>query len=89
MLDPIVLFACAQSVHAYEFSVLKMLSELICPAERDPLHQGIIVQRSQLQGRNFQVDLSSRLGKTQVVTASTPLNQQVRIAKRYWQAVKA
>mmetsp|Transcript_7100 Transcript_7100/g.20808 ORF Transcript_7100/g.20808 Transcript_7100/m.20808 type:complete len:231 (+) Transcript_7100:308-1000(+) len=44
--------------------------------ERDPLHQGLIVQRSKLRGRDFAVDLASRLGKTQVVTASTPLNQQ-------------
>jgi len=35
------------------------------------------VQRSALRGREFQVDLASRLGKTQVVTNSTPLNQQV------------
>jgi hypothetical protein len=34
------------------------------------------VQRSALRGREFQVDLASRLGKTQVVTNSTPLNQQ-------------
>lgn len=47
------------------------------PAERDPLHQGLIVERAKLQGRGFQVDLASRLGKTQVVTTSTPLNQQV------------
>lgn len=44
--------------------------------ERDPLHQGLIVARSNLRGRDFQVDLASRLGKTQVVTSSTPLNQQ-------------
>ena len=50
---------------------------LLHVAERDPLHQGIIVERSKLQGRGFQVDLASRLGKTQVVTTSTPLNQQV------------
>lgn len=36
------------------------------------------MQRSALKGRDFQVDLASRLGKTQVVTNSTPLNQQVR-----------
>lgn len=34
--------------------------------ERDPLHQGLIVQRSKLRGRDFAVDLASRLGKTQV-----------------------
>ena len=38
----------------------------LCPAERDPLHQGLIVQRSNLRGRDFRVDLASRLGKTQV-----------------------
>ena len=46
-------------------------------AERDPLHQGQIVERAKLQQRNFSLDLTSRLGKTQVVTNSTPLNQQV------------
>lgn len=35
------------------------------------------MERAKLQGRGFQVDLASRLGKTQVVTTSTPLNQQV------------
>jgi U4/U6.U5 tri-snRNP component SNU23 len=44
--------------------------------ERDPLHQGIIVERSQLKQRDFQIDLASRLGKTQVVGVNTPLNQQ-------------
>jgi hypothetical protein len=34
--------------------------------ERDPLHQGLIVERSMLKGRDFQLDLASRLGKTQV-----------------------
>lgn len=46
-------------------------------AERDPLHQGLIVQRAQLKSRDFQLDLTSRLGKTQVITLNTPLNQQV------------
>jgi len=55
---------------------------MVC-AERDPLHQGLIVERSKLQGRGFQVDLASRLGKTQVVTTSTPLNQQVRSCPPY------
>ena len=54
------------------------LSERVCAAERDPLHQGKIVERSKLAQRNFSLDLTSRLGKTQVVTNSTPLNQQVR-----------
>jgi len=34
--------------------------------ERDPLHQGLIVERSQLKGREYQIDLAARLGKTQV-----------------------
>ncbi len=34
--------------------------------ERDPLHNGIIVERSELKQRDFQIDLASRLGKTQV-----------------------
>ncbi|KAK9794373.1 hypothetical protein WJX73_009867 [Symbiochloris irregularis] len=44
--------------------------------ERDPLHQGKIVERAQLSRRNFELDLTSRLNKSQVVTNSTPLNQQ-------------
>ncbi|GFR50455.1 hypothetical protein Agub_g12676 [Astrephomene gubernaculifera] len=44
--------------------------------ERDPLHQGLIVERSTLRQRDYQVDLTSRLGKTQVVGFNTPLNQQ-------------
>eukprot|EP00803_Ostreobium_quekettii_P005168 evm.model.scf_1525.3 EVM.evm.TU.scf_1525.3 scf_1525:10053-14977(+) len=44
--------------------------------ERDPLHQGLIVQRDHLKSRDFQLDLTSRLGKTQVITLNTPLNQQ-------------
>ncbi|KAL3162669.1 hypothetical protein ABBQ38_008713 [Trebouxia sp. C0009 RCD-2024] len=44
--------------------------------ERDPLHQGLIVERAKLKPRGYQLDLASRLGKTQVVTNSTPLNQQ-------------
>ncbi len=44
--------------------------------ERDPLHQGLIVQRSHLKGRDVQLDLASRIGKTQVIGMNTPLNQQ-------------
>ncbi|KXZ54692.1 hypothetical protein GPECTOR_4g760 [Gonium pectorale] len=44
--------------------------------ERDPLHQGLIVERSNLRQRDYQIDLTSRLGKTQVVGFNTPLNQQ-------------
>ena len=50
----------------------------LVPAERDPLHQGIIVERAQLKQRDFSLDLTSRLGKSQVITNTTPLNQQVR-----------
>ena len=49
-------------------------------AERDPLHQGIIVERSKLKQRDFSLDLTSRLGKSQVITNTTPLNQQVLTA---------
>lgn len=52
-------------------------SERPC-AERDPLHQGIIVERATLKQRDFSLNLTGRLGKSQVVTNSTPLNQQVR-----------
>jgi hypothetical protein len=34
--------------------------------ERDPLHQGLIVERSNLKTRDYQIDLTSRLNKTQV-----------------------
>jgi len=44
--------------------------------ERDPLHQGVIVQRSHLQARKYSLNLEARLGKTQVVSSTTPLNQQ-------------
>jgi U4/U6.U5 tri-snRNP component SNU23 len=44
--------------------------------ERDPLHQGLIVQRSTLKGRDYQLDLASRIGKSQVIGLNTPLNQQ-------------
>lgn len=44
--------------------------------ERDPLHQGLIVQRAHLKSRDYQIDLSSRLGKTQVVGLNAPLSQQ-------------
>ena len=44
--------------------------------DRDPLHQGLIVARSNLQQRDFQIDLAAKLGKTQVVGLNTPLNQQ-------------
>eukprot|EP00884_Botryococcus_braunii_P019524 jgi/Botrbrau1/6255/Bobra.0129s0008.2 len=44
--------------------------------ERDPLHQGLIVERAKLKQRDFQIDLTSRVGKTQVITNQTPLSQQ-------------
>lgn len=44
--------------------------------ERDPLHQGLIVARTELKQRDYQIDLAARLGKTQVVGLNTPLNQQ-------------
>mmetsp|Transcript_32490 Transcript_32490/g.103463 ORF Transcript_32490/g.103463 Transcript_32490/m.103463 type:complete len:214 (-) Transcript_32490:26-667(-) len=44
--------------------------------ERDPLHNGTIVARAALQQRDYDVDLESRLGKTQVVSINTPLSQQ-------------
>ncbi|KAK9866228.1 hypothetical protein WJX84_011167 [Apatococcus fuscideae] len=44
--------------------------------ERDPLHQGLIVERANLKQREFQLDLTSRMNKSQVVTHNTPLSQQ-------------
>ncbi len=57
--------------------------------ERDPLHQGIIVERSNLKQRDFQIDLASRLGKTQVVGVNTPLSQQVRASLMLFHAMRA
>jgi hypothetical protein len=34
--------------------------------ERDPLHQGLIVARANLKARDYQIDLASKLNKTQV-----------------------
>ena len=34
--------------------------------ERDPLHQGLIVARANLKARDYQIDLASKLHKTQV-----------------------
>jgi hypothetical protein len=56
-------------------------------AERDPLHQGIIVERAKLKQREFQLDLTSRLGKSQVITNTTPLNQQVPCAAPWFSPV--
>ncbi|KAI8472664.1 MAG: hypothetical protein J3K34DRAFT_453742 [Monoraphidium minutum] len=44
--------------------------------ERDPLHQGLIVERSTLKMREYQLDLTSRIGKAQVIGLNTPLSQQ-------------
>jgi hypothetical protein len=33
--------------------------------ERDPLHQGLIVARANLKSRDYQIDLASKLNKTQ------------------------
>ncbi|KAF8072730.1 Zmat2 [Scenedesmus sp. PABB004] len=44
--------------------------------ERDPLHQGLIVARSSLQMRSYEVNLGERLGKSQVIGLNTPLSQQ-------------
>jgi len=44
--------------------------------ERDPLHQGIIVERAKLRPREYQVDLASNLKKSQVQSAPMGLSQQ-------------
>lgn len=36
----------------------------------------MIVKRDHLQGRDYQLNLASRLNKTQVISSNTPLNQQ-------------
>lgn len=38
--------------------------------------QGLIVERTELKQRDYQIDLSARLGKTQVVGLNMPLSQQ-------------
>lgn len=72
-------FLCMLSFLGYDL-ISKEHTNVACSSqlERDPLHQGLIVQRSHLKSREFQLDLTSRLGKTQVITLNTPLNQQVR-----------
>jgi len=44
--------------------------------ERDPLHQGLIVSRANLQARDYELNLDAKMGKTQVIGANTPLSQQ-------------
>ena len=57
---------------------MQILLSFALSAERDPLHQGLIVERANLKQREFQLDLTSRMNKSQVVTHNTPLSQQVR-----------
>eukprot|EP00959_Pyramimonas_sp_CCMP1952_P243830 5096936-Pyramimonas_sp.AAC.1 len=45
-------------------------------AKTRPAPSTAIVQRAPLQQRSYEVDLTSRLGKTQVVTEATPLANQ-------------
>lgn len=69
---------CAESGLA-EGSLLDAAAALKHPppvAERDPLHQGLIVQRANLKARDYQIDLASKLNKTQVVSVAMPLSQQ-------------
>ena len=42
------------------------MPHILIPAERDPLHNGTIVARAALQRRDYDVDIDSRVGKTQV-----------------------
>jgi U4/U6.U5 tri-snRNP component SNU23 len=44
--------------------------------ERDPLHQGIIVQRATLRARDQQIDLAANLNRTQMVSAGAHLSAQ-------------
>merc|ERR1712167_390424 len=44
--------------------------------ERDPLHQGLIIERAKLKARQFNLKLEARLGKTQVIGNTTALSQQ-------------
>ncbi len=44
--------------------------------ERDPLHQGLIVKRSNLRSRNYDLQLDAKLGKTQIVSAHAGLSSQ-------------
>ena len=43
---------------------------------RDPLHQGLIVKRSNLRARSYDLQLDAKLGKTQIVSAHAGLSQQ-------------
>ncbi|KDD76339.1 hypothetical protein H632_c262p1 [Helicosporidium sp. ATCC 50920] len=44
--------------------------------ERDPLHQGLIVERANLRARDYQIDLASNLHKSQMVSVTGGLSQQ-------------
>ena len=44
--------------------------------ERDPLHQGLIVERAKLRAREQEVDLTSKLGRAQAVSAAAPKSAQ-------------
>jgi U4/U6.U5 tri-snRNP component SNU23 len=44
--------------------------------ERDPLHQGLIVERAKLKARQFDLNLKVPLGKTQIIGNTTSLSQQ-------------
>ena len=44
--------------------------------ERDPLHQGLIVERAKLRAREQEVDLTSRLGRAQAVSAAAHKSAQ-------------
>ncbi len=39
------------------------------------------MERAKLKQRDFSLDLTSRLGKSQVITNTTPLNQQVLFSR--------
>merc|ERR1712227_163625 len=44
--------------------------------ERDPLHQGLILERAKLTARNFDLNLEATLGKTQIIGSNNILCQQ-------------
>ena len=44
--------------------------------ERDPLHQGLIVERAKLKARQQEVDLTAKLGRTQAVSAAAHKSSQ-------------
>lgn len=62
-----------QTVHCTSFCCSTFSFDV---AERDPLHQGIIVQRATLKAREQQIDLAANLHRTQVSSVAAPLSQQ-------------